>query len=89
MASKMARFFQQLAVDAEFQRRFQAGGDSRDVLLQQEGFTATERAMICAEDSNALHRQMMADLGDDQVQWNNNNTNQNISKFKRPDTCAQ
>ena len=88
MASKMARFFQQLAVDADYQRRFDADASSREALLVEAGFNAEERAQIQAGDSNVLHQQMMADLGDSHVQWNNNNTNNNIDKFNRPDAAA-
>ena len=88
MASNMARFFQQLAVNTDYQTRFQAGADVRNALLMEVGLTADERAMISAQDSNALHARMLADLGDEQVQWNNNNTNHNISKFKRPEATS-
>lgn len=90
MASKMAQFFQQLALDATALRQFEAGGAERDALLQAAGFDAAERALICAQDSTALHGRMMADLGEQHVQWNtnNNNTNNNIGKFKRPDAAA-
>lgn len=87
-ASKMARFFQQLAGDADALRRFEAGGAEREALLQAAGFDAAERALIDAQDSMALHGRMMADLDEQHVQWNNNNTNNNIGKFKRPDAAT-
>ncbi len=91
MASKMAQFFQQLAVDAEVMQRFQAGEESRKALLVEAGFDAVEQAMIMTADLNAMHARMLADHGIQYVSWanNNNNNSNSIGKFKRPDASAR
>jgi len=95
MVSKMAQFFQTLAVDAEALQRFQHSTERREALLVETGFDAAERAMIQAADSQALHTRMLADHGMAYAfsahnnNNSNNNSNQNISRFKRPPTSAR
>jgi len=91
MASKMAQFFQQLALDAEMMQKFQASKESREALLVAAGFDAAERAMMVAGDLNAMHTRMLADHGIKYISWstNNNNNSNSIGKFKRPDASAR
>ncbi|NQD36344.1 hypothetical protein HPT27_04845 [Permianibacter sp. IMCC34836] len=92
MASQLAQFFQQLAINPEYQRRYEAGTDSRQQLLQEIGLNADECALIAAQDPHHLHQHMMKELGMTYMQWNNNannNTNNNIGKFKRADAATR
>ncbi len=91
MASKMAQFFQKLAVDAKAMQRFQASKESREALLIEAGFDAAERLMILTDDLTAMHAKMLADHGIKYVSWanNNNNNSNSIGKFKRPDAGAR